>query len=827
MYRIDELLLIEHLTYMPDKSPLISILDAEGMKVGEYLDKIDLDAIDLEYVYATQMNGFDFKNIILALKKNPSIANATIIDTHLDTAFGAGGGISIVLLSDESVTDEKGRREAVVAFRGTAELEWTDDFEGANKIDSLQQINALEWYKQAYSFLDLDQYFVTVTGHSKGGNKAKYITILNDTPDRCVSFDGQGFSDKFFEQYKRDIIKRQSVIENHNIDFDYVNILMNDIGSKTYYIGYDYGKAGFSESHAPNTFFDFGENGEYQIRVNPNGQRPEMQIVDQFVNSLIRSAISEKESNETNYLVGMLVEKAFALSNGGDISEFINYLCDMIGDPKYSDNVAYLLAYSILYSKKNPNLLEAFRSIMTAFHSEDILKIIDMIDEILNSKKLGALLEIADFLVGHVSKPIIRKVQSIAKKKYDVELKPEQVASILQIATLTRQMIDTLDLNMDGSDIELKNIDLSEDDLREFVLPGNLNIVVLAGGLSNERNLSLKTGVTVAEVLRSRGNNVILLDAFMGYGSEEELLPDVFDNPVKYSLEAKNIPDEIPDLWATKKRRPDQSESYFGPNVIQICRQSDLVFIALHGANGENGKVQATFDLLGLDYTGCDYFSSAISSNKIAAKQLMKTVGVPVPDGYTIKKGDTIPDPKELGFEYPVIVKPNNGGIGVGVSVASDINAYHKAIANAFRWDSEIMIEAYWSGREFAVCTVEGKALPVLEKLPFETSDKEKGLSMKGETVNKCPAEIPEELAAELQRAAENVACVLGTNAYAKMDFIASPDLKSFVCLECDSLPQLYPDSHLVISAKAAGRSQGDLLDKIMEMALIRKVNSR
>lgn len=824
MYRVDELLLIELLTYMPGSAPLISILDAEGMTVGDYLRQIDLNALDNEYTYSTQMNGFDFRNIIMAILNNPNVSDSRILESHLDMAYGAGGGISIVVVNEKEEADESGKHEAVVAFRGTADREWTDDFEGAGQVDSLQQINALEWYKQAYDRNNLEKYFVTVIGHSKGGNKAKYITILNDTPDRCVSFDGQGFSDKFIDHYKKRIIARQSLITNHNIDYDYVNILMNDIGEKTYYIGYDYGKYGFSESHAPNTFFDFGENGEYSIRINPNGQRPEMQIVDQFINSMIRSAVSEKESEETNRLVGMIVERGFALSNGGNITDFIAFLCDMIGDPKYSDNVAYLLAYCILYSRKNPNLLESFRSIMTAFNALDILKVIDMVDDLISSRKLNALLGLTDFLVVHVNRPIAKSIRNIARKKYDVDLKPEQIGSILKIATLTRQMIGSLELNMDGSDLTVEDVAITDDELKEFVLPGNLNIVVLAGGLSNERNLSLKTGVTVSDILRNRGNNVILLDSFMGYNETEELLPDdVFADPYKYSLNPGDIPNEIPDLWATRKRRKDQSDAYFGPNVLQICRQSDLIFIALHGAEGENGKVQAAFDLLGLDYTGCDYFSSAVSSNKAAAKQLMRTLGVPVPDGYTIKKGSVIPNPEDQGLTFPVIVKPNNGGIGVGISIASDITAYEKAVRNAFRWDTEILIEEYFTGREFAVCTVEGKALPVLEKLPLETADKEKGLTMSGETANKCPAEIPDELAKALQKAAEDAAFALGVNAYAKMDFIVANDLKSFVCLECDSLPQLYPDSHLVISAKAAGRSFGDLCDKIMEMSLVKK----
>ncbi len=825
MYRTDELLLLEHLTYMPDIPPIVSILKSGGMKVGEYLDLIDLDKLDKDKVYSTQMNGFDFKNVILAMKKNPAITEAKILEAHLDNAYGAGGGISIVVVNEYSQAEENGKHEAVVAFRGTADNEWTDDFEGAAQIDSLQQINALEWYKRAYENHDLDKYYVTVIGHSKGGNKAKYITILNDTPDRCVSFDGQGFSDNFISHYKKRIAERQALIHNHNIDFDYVNILMNDIGEKTYYIGYDYGKAGFSEAHAPNTFFDFGENGEYTIRINPSGQRPEMQIMDQFINSMIRSAVSERESEETNRLVGMLVEKAFSLSNGCNISEFISFLCDMIGDPKYSDNVAYLLAYCILYSRKNPKLLESARSIMTVFNATDILKIIDMVDDLVSSKKINALLGVTDFVIGHATKSVTRTIRNTIKKKYDVDIPPEEIGSILKIASMTREMIATLELNMDGSDLILDNTPITDEDLREFVLPGNLNIVVLAGGLSNERNLSLKTGSTVTDILRDRGNKVILLDAFMGYGEREEILEDVFDDPDKYSLLAKDIPDEIPDLWATKKRRKDQSESYFGPNVLQICKQSDLIFVALHGAYGENGKVQATLDVLGLDYTGNDHFSSAITSNKFAAKQIMRANDISVPDGFIIKKGESIPDPEEKGFMYPIIVKPNNGGIGLGVSLASDIVAYRKAVKNAFKWDSEILVEEYYPGREFAVCVMDGHALPVLEKLPFETRDKGKGLSLEGETVTKCPAEIPEELSMTLQKAAEKVAYVLGTNAYSKMDFIADSELKEFICIECDSLPQLYPDSQLVLSAKAAGRNLGDLLDKIMEMSLIRKYN--
>lgn len=803
-YKMDELLLIELLTYIPDKFPFASVLNADNLTVREYLNTIDVSKIEDNVVYSTCMNGFDWRNILMALENNRSIMDLYIAQPHLDTAYGGGGGISAVFLNDKD-------GEAVVAFRGTASNEWVDDFEGANQVDSLQQINALEWYKSVYEKLHLEDYMVTVIGHSKGGNKAKYITILNDTPARCLAFDGQGFSDEFIEHYRKRILLRQDVIENHNVDFDYVNILMNDVGKKTYYIGYDYGKYGFAESHAPNTFFDFGENGEYSMRVNPNGQRPEMQILDQFINSMIRSGVSKKEQAETNKLVGILVEKAFAIGKENTVTEYINFLCDLVRDPTYSDNTAYLLAFCIKYSRQNPDFLKALKDIMRNFNAEETVKLIEMLEDLVTSKKLSTIIDLSNFLITHVNGVVVKQIRSLCLKKYGIELTADQVHGVLQIVCMTKEMLRTLELEMDGSDIVLE--DLPEEESVEALK--DLDIVVLSGGLSNERNLSLKSGYVVSEVLKEKGHRVILLDAFMGYGEQEEIISDAFSDPEKYSLLPQNIPTDIPDLWAVRKRRKDQSGSYFGPNVLQICRQADLVFIALHGANGENGKVQAAFDLFGIDYTGCDYFSSAISSNKSVSKQLLEEAGIPVPNGFCVYKNSEVMDPEEFGISYPVIVKPNNGGIGLGISVANDKTAYQKALKEAFRWESEIIVEEYVAGREFAVGTLEGKALPVIEVLPFETRNKEKGMSLQGETVQKCPAEISEQLTAEFMETAEKISEILGVQAYSKVDFILRED-GSYVVLECDSLPQLYQDAHLVLEAKAAGISFGDLCERIL-----------
>ena len=812
MFKVDELLLLENLTYFSDIAPLKIILTAEGLTVKEYLDKIDTNELIDDKDYASYMNGYDFKNLIAAMRKNEKILNCKIREPHFDQAYGGGGGVSVVFISDDL-------GEAVVAFRGTALNEWTDDFLGANQIDSLQQINALEWYKMVYDKLNLSNYKVTLTGHSKGGNKAKYITILNDTVNRCVSFDGQGFSDKFFENYKKEIASRQKYITNHNVDYDYVNILMNDIGDRIYYYGFDYGRGGFAEAHCPNTFFDFKELGEYSMKVNPNGQSPEMQILDQFFNSLIRSAISDKERSETNELLGMLVEKAFKIGvDDSTTEEYVGFLCDMVGNPKYSDNTAFLLTYLIKYSKENKDFLKALKDIMLHFNAQSIVNIIGMIEDLVNSKKLNRLINLSNFLILHLNRIVVKKIQNTAKKKYNINLTKEQIKKVLIIISMVKGMLKTLEISADGSDLIVDEL-LEEEDL---ALPENLNVVVLAGGLSIERNISLYTGYMVSNALKEKGHNVILLDSFMGYDDNELVIEDAFSNIDKYSLKLKDIPKDVPDLWAVKKRRTDQSNSFFGPNVLQICRQADIIFIALHGANGENGKVQSTFDLLGIDYTGNDYFSSAISSNKIVSKQILINNNVPVPKGYILEKNSPIIEPIKKDMNYPVIVKPNNGGIGLGISIATDIVSFKKALKEAFRWENSIIVEEYVIGREFKVSTISGKALPVLEVLPLNTTDSDTGKRLSGIKDKKCPANISKKLEEKLMKTAEIASASLGLKAYSKVDFIVRND-GSFVCLECDSHPHLNSDSDFITEANADNMSFDEVCIKILELSLLKK----
>ena len=272
-----------------------------------------------------------------------------------------------------------------------------------------------------------------------------------------------------------------------------------------------------------------------------------------------------------------------------------------------------------------------------------------------------------------------------------------------------------------------------------------MDIIVLAGGLSTERDVSFKTGSMVASALKENGHRVILLDVFMGYSDKEENLDGIFDRADEISVKVDDIPEVAPDLAAIKASRKDQSPCFFGPNVIRMCQMADIVFMALHGENGENGKLQAAFDLLGVKYTGSDYLSSAIAMNKGMAKQLFASAGIPAPRGIAMKKENREDDVTKLPLTLPCVVKPCCGGSSIGVTIVRDAAEFKKALDEAFHWEDELVIEEYVKGREFSVGVIEGKALPVIEIAPIQGFYDYKNKYKAGSAVETCPADLPEE----------------------------------------------------------------------------------
>ena len=346
-----------------------------------------------------------------------------------------------------------------------------------------------------------------------------------------------------------------------------------------------------------------------------------------------------------------------------------------------------------------------------------------------------------------------------------------------------------------------------------------MDIVVLAGGLSTERDVSFKTGSMVAAALKENGHRVILLDVFMGYGEQEVDLSGIFDRADEISVKVSDIPEVAPDLAAVKASRKDQSPCFFGPNVIRMCQKADIVFMALHGENGENGKVQAAFDLFGVRYTGSDYLSSAIAMNKGMAKKLFVEAGIPTPMGISMTRETREDDVTKLNLHLPCIVKPCCGGSSIGVTIVKDAAEFKAALDEAFRWENELVIEEFIEGREFSVGVIEGKALPVIEIAPIQGFYDYKNKYKAGSAVETCPAELPEDVSAQMRHYAEKVAKVIGLYSYSRSDFLLDKNNKMY-CLEANTLPGMTPTSLLPQEAAVVGVNFNELCEKLIEISM-------
>ena len=346
-----------------------------------------------------------------------------------------------------------------------------------------------------------------------------------------------------------------------------------------------------------------------------------------------------------------------------------------------------------------------------------------------------------------------------------------------------------------------------------------MKIVVLAGGLSTERDVSFKTGDMVAKALHENGHQVIVLDVFMGYSDKKEEITGIFDRSEEVSVKVEGIPEVAPDLAKVKASRKDQSDNFFGPNVIEICQEADIVFMALHGENGENGKIQAVFDLFGVKYTGTGYLGSALAMDKGMAKKLFEHSHIPCPKGAAMKKENRTDDVETLGISLPCVVKPCCGGSSIGVSIAHTKEEFKAALDEAFRWENELIIEEYVEGREFSVGVIDFKALPVIEIAPVVGFYDYKNKYKAGSAVETCPADLPEEISTKMQYYAEQVARVLGLDTYSRTDFLLNKKNEIF-CLEANTLPGMTPTSLLPQEANVVGMNFNQLCEKLIEISL-------
>ena len=213
-----------------------------------------------------------------------------------------------------------------------------------------------------------------------------------------------------------------------------------------------------------------------------------------------------------------------------------------------------------------------------------------------------------------------------------------------------------------------------------------MKIVVLAGGTSTERAVSIVSGTGICTALRQKNHEAILVDVFGGV--EEVDWSNPF--PTEYDVEAaasymRSFDEKIEEIQ--KERR-----GFFGPNVIELCQQADIVFLGLHGANGEDGKLQATFDLMGIKYTGTGHLGSAMAMDKGITKQMFLMNGIPTPLGITMHKSRQFRAMEDLPMSFPVVVKTCCGGSSVGVYVVNNQKEYEEALDAAYSYEDEVVI---------------------------------------------------------------------------------------------------------------------------------------
>ena len=344
-----------------------------------------------------------------------------------------------------------------------------------------------------------------------------------------------------------------------------------------------------------------------------------------------------------------------------------------------------------------------------------------------------------------------------------------------------------------------------------------MKIVVLAGGISTERDVSLTTGKMIYQAVKKNGHKAVLLDVFLGCETKDPA--GVFELEKDWAAQAGGISEKNPDIEQVKALRPDWKKNFFGPNVLDICREADVVFMALHGENGENGKIQACFDLMGITYTGTDYVSSAICMDKGLTKDIFRQYGIPTPMGTRLKKALKNVTAAELKVPFPCIVKACCGGSSVGVVIANNEEEFVAAKAEAFKYDDEVIVEQYIKGREFSVGVLDGEALPVIEIAPLVGFYDYKNKYQAGSAVETCPAEIPEDKTAEMQRYAEMAFKALRLKNYARMDFMMG-EAGDIYCLEANTLPGMTPTSLLPQEAAAVGISFEQLCERLMAVSL-------
>lgn len=348
-----------------------------------------------------------------------------------------------------------------------------------------------------------------------------------------------------------------------------------------------------------------------------------------------------------------------------------------------------------------------------------------------------------------------------------------------------------------------------------------MKIVVLAGGISTERAVSLVTGTGVCQALRRKGHRAILVDLFMGLENPPADLESLFDAPDGLCPEAK-IEVKAPDLDAVRRSRKDQSASHIGPHVLEICRLADVVFLGLHGQDGEDGRIQAALDLLGVPYTGSGYLGSAIAMDKIASKEMMGAHGIPTPEWQVLEYEDEDVEHLAQTLPMPCVVKDPLGGSSLGVYLPKDRAELADALRQLRAATRRVLVEQRVYGRELTNAVLGDRYLPAVETFPSVEHFDYEAKYQAGGAKEVCPAELTAEQAKSVGEMALRVHRALGLDVYSRTDIILGEEGQLW-CLEVNSLPGMTPTSFVPQEAAAVGIGYDDLCEEIVRQSMMIK----
>ncbi len=343
-----------------------------------------------------------------------------------------------------------------------------------------------------------------------------------------------------------------------------------------------------------------------------------------------------------------------------------------------------------------------------------------------------------------------------------------------------------------------------------------MNIVVLCGGLSMERNVSITSGTLICKSLRSLGHRAVLVDMYFGLEEIDVPMEEIFDHLPE--LKEASVAAEAPDLNEVRSRRKWISPSKIGPGVLELCQRADVVFLGLHGACGEDGRIQATLDLLGVPYTGSGFLGSALAMDKDLTKRIVAPLGVRTPAWRTLSFREEEIPAIAAEQKLPVVVKPVDSGSSVGVSIARTQQELEAALRDNLELE-RVILEEYISGREIDVGVLDDCSLPSIEIIPKQGFYDYVNKYQAGATVEICPSPINPEVEKRLGETALKVHRALGLKAYSRSDYIVDASGEIYF-LEINTLPGMTPTSLMPQEAAAVGVDYNTLCQKIVDMAL-------